>query len=58
MAFESSGRGEFAKLVSDHVLSNVNRNELVPFIARILFSRASWMYGPFLNERLIILISV
>ena len=32
MAFESSGRGEFAKLVSDHVLSNVNRNELVPIM--------------------------
>ena len=68
MAFESSSRRKLAKLVSDHVLSNVNRNELVPimnchcmadeFIARILFSRASWMYGPFLNERLIILISV
>ena len=29
MAFECSGRCEFAKFVADHVLSNVNRNELV-----------------------------
>ena len=27
---------------------------LPSFIARTLFSRASWMYGPFFNERLII----
>ena len=29
MAFESSGRREFAELVAHHVLSDVNRNELV-----------------------------
>lgn len=86
MAFESSGRREFAELVAHHVLSDVNRNELVSImncdsvayevrgdhagagpglhdlllLATIIhsknsLSRASWMYGPFLNERLIIL---
>lgn len=29
MAFECSGRREFAELVAYHILSNVNRNELV-----------------------------
>ena len=80
MAFECSCRGKLAKLVTNHVFSNINRNELVSIMncnsvayevwrdhagagpglydLLLLATRASWMYGPFLNERLIILNSV